>query len=141
VPSYFDFLRLRNWFDAQEISFAAISEYTSDADVSRARSDFYHGRKQYLLITERFHFFRRYRLRGINHLIFYGVPDNPVFYPEFINMVMAPQSTDEASNTGEFNTMIMIIYGQYDALALERIVGTQRLQKMLIGDRDTFMFS
>jgi U3 small nucleolar RNA-associated protein 25 len=60
VPSYFDFVRVKNWFEKSEISYAALSEYTSNDDVSRARTEFCHGRDQFLIITERFHFFRRY---------------------------------------------------------------------------------
>ena len=38
VPSYFDFVRLRNYFRAEEISFAQICEYSKDSNVSRARN-------------------------------------------------------------------------------------------------------
>ncbi len=33
--------------------------YTEPSDISRARTDFYHGRVRYILMTERFHYFRR----------------------------------------------------------------------------------
>lgn len=33
--------------------------YTKDSNVSRARSNFYHGRRDFLLLTERFHFYHR----------------------------------------------------------------------------------
>jgi U3 small nucleolar RNA-associated protein 25 len=59
INNYFDFVRARNWFEKMEVEYAAMSEYTSDSDISRARSDFFHGRFPYLLVTERFHFFRR----------------------------------------------------------------------------------
>merc|ERR1711939_230796 len=51
VPSYFDFIRLRRHLSKQqqksgsdEFSFAAISEYSSTSEVSRARAAFYAGR-------------------------------------------------------------------------------------------------
>ena len=44
IPSYFDFVRLRNHFRAQELSFSQICEYTPAASVSRARSWLFHGR-------------------------------------------------------------------------------------------------
>jgi U3 small nucleolar RNA-associated protein 25 len=42
--------------------------------VTRARSAFFHGEKTYLLMTERFQFFRRVVVRGIRHVVFYGLP-------------------------------------------------------------------
>lgn len=63
IPSYFDFVRLRNYFKKQELYFVQICEYTKEKKIVRARSKFYHGETQYLLYTERFHFFRRIHLR------------------------------------------------------------------------------
>jgi U3 small nucleolar RNA-associated protein 25 len=59
VASYLDFVRLRNWFDKQEESFEYICEYSSAKEISRARTEFFHGRVRYLIVTERYHFFRR----------------------------------------------------------------------------------
>jgi U3 small nucleolar RNA-associated protein 25 len=58
IPSYFDFVRVRNSMKKMELSFAAISEYTPATGVSRARTQFYQGIKHFLLYTERAHFFR-----------------------------------------------------------------------------------
>ena len=35
-----------------------------------------------MLFTERFHFFNRYAIRGIQKIIFYSPPQFPHFYPE-----------------------------------------------------------
>ena len=60
VPSYFDYLRLRNYLrDEAGIQFAACCEYDRGSQVSRARALFFQGRASVLLITERFHFFKR----------------------------------------------------------------------------------
>ena len=60
VPSYFDYLRLRNYLcDEAGIQFAACCEYDRGSQVSRARGLFFQGRASVLLITERFHFFKR----------------------------------------------------------------------------------
>ena len=117
--------------------------YTKDKDVSRARSSLFHGRRHFLIFTERFHFFkrcgsclmqlrlhlravsalpmcapttvcvahkrndalravswhcpththsraprpRRYRIRGIKHLVFYELPVYAHFYPEMVNVM------------------------------------------------------
>lgn len=41
------------------VTFAAISEYSSNKDVARARQQFFTEKKAFLLVTERFHFYRR----------------------------------------------------------------------------------
>lgn len=65
VRSYFDFVRLRNFLKEEGASFVGLCEYTKHSDVSRGRSNFFHGRRHIMLYTERAHFYHRYRLRGI----------------------------------------------------------------------------
>ncbi|KAG8504394.1 Digestive organ expansion factor [Galemys pyrenaicus] len=64
VPSYFDFVRLRNYFKREDLSFAPICEYSRRPAVSRARHFFLRGERQFLLLTERFHFYKRCRQRA-----------------------------------------------------------------------------
>ncbi|CAG8522914.1 5532_t:CDS:10 [Paraglomus brasilianum] len=59
IPSYFDYVRVRNYFQDNEYSFTSLQDYSSGSDISRARSHFFNGHRSYLLLTERFHFFRR----------------------------------------------------------------------------------
>lgn len=64
IPSYFDFVRVVNYLrKAELVTFAAISEYSSNQEISRARTSFFKGKKAFLLVTERFHFYRR-RVHG-----------------------------------------------------------------------------
>lgn len=56
--------RHRNFFTAEDVSFAALSEYTDAAASTRARALFAQGRRRLLLYTERAHFYFRYRIRG-----------------------------------------------------------------------------
>lgn len=60
IPSYFDFVRLRNYFRKEEIEFCQVSEYTEHPAVARARSKFFDGAYPFMLFTERFHFFNRF---------------------------------------------------------------------------------
>uniref|UniRef100_A0A672K1S2 UTP25 small subunit processor component n=1 Tax=Sinocyclocheilus grahami TaxID=75366 RepID=A0A672K1S2_SINGR len=60
VPSYFDFVRLRNYLKKEDVSFASVSEYSQRSEVSRARHYFQKGEKQFMLFSERFHFYKRY---------------------------------------------------------------------------------
>jgi U3 small nucleolar RNA-associated protein 25 len=123
-PSYFEYVRLRNLLDARELEFVTACEYSEDADVTRARTRFYAGHSPLLLTTERFHFFRRLRLRGARHLLFYGPPAACVFYPELVN------GLEEASARGH-PISVTVLYTQADAAALERVVGSDRAGRML----------
>ncbi|XP_016120688.1 digestive organ expansion factor-like, partial [Sinocyclocheilus grahami] len=58
VPSYFDFVRLRNYLKKEDVSFASVSEYSQRSEVSRARHYFQKGEKQFMLFSERFHFYK-----------------------------------------------------------------------------------
>jgi U3 small nucleolar RNA-associated protein 25 len=78
VPSYFDYVRVRNLYRKKckdfELTFCVLSEYSSNREVTQSRSGFFHGEVNFMLMTERFHFFRRYRIRGVHNIVFYGLP-------------------------------------------------------------------
>ena len=135
VPSYGDFLRLRNHFQSKHYNYVALSEYTTTSNVSRHRSNFYHGRVKYLIMTERFYYYRRYRIRGVGHIVFYALPQYNWCYEELVNAMEA----GVAGVTG--SGLCVALYCAYDARELERIVGTQRSLTMLSGERTTHMFS
>ena len=128
IPSYFDFVRVRNLFrkwteqavyPASKLSFAACSEYSKPQDISRYRLLFFEGRVRFLLVTERFHFYRRYHLRGSQYIFFYGVPQFPQFYTELVASLEASGSS--------FRQACTLFIMPDDALALHRIVGSQRM--------------
>jgi len=56
IPSYFDFIRLRNYLKREEESFVQLHEYASEAKIARARDLFFHGKKKLMLLTERYSF-------------------------------------------------------------------------------------
>ncbi|KAG0280925.1 rRNA-binding ribosome biosynthesis protein utp25 [Linnemannia exigua] len=151
VPSYFDFVRLRNYFSENKYSFAAICEYTSNANVSRARSSFFHGEVSFLLYTERFHFFRRYNIRGTFHLAFYGLPDHAQFYPEMLNLLALPAAAGKEKSRSKHSAATGLedramsctaLFTKYDLLKLQRIVGTDRANSMCKQEgRDLFVFT
>ncbi|KAL1430784.1 hypothetical protein MTO96_014650 [Rhipicephalus appendiculatus] len=124
VRSYFDFVRLRNHLRSLDASFCQICEYTSDAKVSRARGVFFTGRRRLMLYTERFHFYRRYRIKGVQRLVFYELPTLPQFYPELCRMVA----------TG--NSGCTSLFCRQDALPLAAVVGSSRAARMLHAERD-----
>ncbi|KAI9003180.1 hypothetical protein BC832DRAFT_560139 [Gaertneriomyces semiglobifer] len=130
VPSYFDFVRLRNWLNEHNWEFAALSEYTPTNEIARVRGQFFRGSRSYLLYTERMHFFRRYRIKGVKHVVFYGLPDNAEYYPELLNMV-------EQSADGKCT----VLFNHFDRLKLERIVGSKRVQHMVKGEKEAWIFT
>ena len=147
VPSYHDFLRLRNHFASRHYSYASLSEYTTNSNVSRHRSNFYHGRVKYLLMTERFYFYRRYLIRGVAHLLFYALPQYAWCYEELVNAMgvgvgpaVASGSAGSAASGSGGGGLCVALYCVYDGRELERIVGTQRSLTMLSGNKSTFLF-
>jgi U3 small nucleolar RNA-associated protein 25 len=56
IPSYFDYVRLRNLLDAEDVEFSTCSEYSDDKDIATSRKSFRRGDSVSLLVTERFHY-------------------------------------------------------------------------------------
>jgi U3 small nucleolar RNA-associated protein 25 len=137
VPSYLDFTRLRNSLVDVNISYASISEYTDPTDVRKARSHFMNGKHSLLLYTGRAHHFHRYNLRGVKRVVFYGVPENPVFYEEVLGMVA---KSVERAETSRVEAGVRVVFSKWERMELERIVGTKRVGRM-VGDKgDVFDF-
>lgn len=69
--------------------------------------------------------FRRYKIRGIRNLIFYGPPDHPQFFSEFLSFPFLDDGVDASDVT------CRVLYSKYDFLAMERIVGTKEAVAMV----------
>ncbi|KAE8195718.1 hypothetical protein CF328_g4348 [Tilletia controversa] len=140
VPSYFDFVllvdHLQKLEEKGELRFTSISEYSNNREIARAREAFFSGKKDFLIITERFHFYRRYVLRGARTLVFYGLPLHSGYYAELAGMPFAVgQGKGEGGDEGEgavdpSDVSIQSVFCQYDFLRLEGVVGRKRAMGM-----------
>ncbi|XP_030369127.1 digestive organ expansion factor homolog [Scaptodrosophila lebanonensis] len=139
VPSYFDYVRLRNHFKKEMISFVQISEYTKKEKVSRARDIFFHSGAPFLLYSERAHFFRRTRIKGIRHLIMYQPPNFPNFYSELINLML--ESNQNPRDGLRDSMSVTILYTTYDLLSLGNIVGSENAVRLAKGNKNSYLFS
>ncbi|KAK1754544.1 hypothetical protein QBC47DRAFT_219939 [Echria macrotheca] len=142
IPSYLDFVRVRNYFAnnpaAESLTFGTISEYADVPEASRARSHFLNGRHRVLLYTERAHHFRRYQIKGVRKVIMYGLPDNPIFYKEICGGYLQKSEQSLLMEPGQGTVKVM--FSRYDMMKLEKIVGSQRVSKMISEQGDTFDF-
>lgn len=112
--------------------FLLTCRYTADNNVARSRTRFAHGHRDLLLYSERFHFFRRLKIRGIRHVLFYALPVNAQFYSEILNMLQGSGGDSDLSCT--------VLFTRFDAIKLERVVGTSRASRMVSSDKPMFMF-
>ena len=146
IPSYFDFISVRNMMLKHEIAsnhFVSVTEYARVSEVTRGRARFLQGRKRIMLYTGRAHFFMRHHIRGAKHLIMFGLPENAEFYPELLNMLSEVQSHDkeEMVDIDSSPVSCLNLFTKYEAQSLERIVGTKHSERMVKSEKKTFLFS
>ncbi|PPR05899.1 hypothetical protein CVT24_006640 [Panaeolus cyanescens] len=119
IPSSFDFIRVQNHFRKSGYEYAVLSEYSTNQEISRARQAFFKGTKSFLLISERFHFYKRYKIRGSRNIVFYGLPDHPQYFTELLSFPFL----DDDVEAGDVSSRVL--FSKYDRMRLERIVGTE----------------
>ncbi|GAV76017.1 DUF1253 domain-containing protein [Cephalotus follicularis] len=129
ISSYFEFVRLRNFLKSQNASFCLIGDYAKPSDISRSRERFFKGTSKIMLYTERFHFNYRYKIRGIQNVIFYSLPERKEFYPEIVNML-----------EGSHNMTCTVLFSRFDQLRLQRIVGSSPAKRMVKSEKGIFVF-
>lgn len=153
VPSYFDFVRLQDHFEQQQLSYVAISEYSSGKDIAKARQQFHSGKRSFMLVTERFHFYRRYVLRGAQTVVFYALPEHAQYFAEVVAFPFAKSTsvvealensakgTDDGEDVDANDVAVQVLYSRYDLLRLQRIVGDKTARRMVEEERSTWRFT
>ncbi|KAH8403476.1 hypothetical protein KR222_006880 [Zaprionus bogoriensis] len=139
VPSYFDYVRLRNHFKKEMINFVQISEYTKKEKIARARDIFFHSGAPILLYSERAHFFRRTRIKGIRHLIFYQPPNFPNFYSELLNLMLEINQNPRDGLQDKMS--VKVLYTKFDTLCLSNIVGNEYASALATGIKESYSFT
>lgn len=114
------------------------SFFKQDAKIDRARSMFFHSGAHFLLYSERAHFFRRTRIKGIRHLIMYQPPTWPNFYSELMNLM---QEANQNSKDGiESSMSVTVLYTKYDMLQIAAIVGSTQANDIAQSSKSTHIF-
>ena len=141
VPSYLEFVSLRNFLLKREADyFVSVTEYSRHTEVSRGRARFGQGRKSIMLYTGRAHFFHRHAIRGVRHVIWYGLPSDPSVYHQVIDWCH-DEETQTRHSKAVPESSVLTLYTSYEALALERIVGHSHCSRMTKGNKKTFFFA
>lgn len=141
IPSYFDFVALRNVFLKREISFVSVHEYSRVSEVTRSRARFLQGRKPIMLFTGRCNFFHRHAIKGIRHLIFLGLPEHPQFYADQVNLInTSTKPTDDIDLATALPSSCIALFTKFEGHALERVVGSANCSRMLKSEKATYMF-
>ncbi|CAB4060994.1 UTP25 [Lepeophtheirus salmonis] len=116
IPSYFDFVRLRNHFNVSSHDYGEICEYTKDKNIAAAHDS---GLKECVI------------------WVFYQLPQNPQFYPELVNHMLF-QNRKGGGSDGHMS--VTVLYDKYDVHRVSAVAGTDRCSKMFTSDKSTHMF-
>lgn len=121
ISCYFDFLRLKAAFDKQDVDYESLTEYTSDPNVTRIRGWFFNGQTRFLVVTERFLFYKRYKIRGARRIVFYSLPEMPSTF-ELLSEMLEQQGSSEGMS---------VLATRADLMKMERIWGSERAARMV----------
>ncbi|KAG7733156.1 hypothetical protein KL948_001659 [Ogataea haglerorum] len=146
--SYIDYIRVKNYLEKEtSIAFVAIDEYSSQSVLTRNRALFTKGQSdaRIMLYTERLHFYKRYDIKGVRNVMFYGIPTDPSFYSEVLKFIvdnkirldMANSNSESSGDVVDLNLcMVRAMFSKLDLIKLERIVGSQKSRVLALGDNE-----
>lgn len=136
ISSYFDYVRVKEFMHTTKLTWDAVDEYTPQSKLTRARHHFIQGKTKVLIYTERLHYFRRFEIGGVKNILLYGIPNNPIFYKEYLKFI----GKSVFNNVVDLNLcFVKAIFSKWDAAALERVVG-ERAPVLCNSVNETFEF-
>ncbi|XP_069940559.1 U3 small nucleolar RNA-associated protein 25 homolog [Cherax quadricarinatus] len=138
IPDYCDYVRLVRYLkEDRGISIATINEYMvgQNSKVAKARSLFFDGRRHFLLYTERFHFYRRYQIKGIKHIIFYDVPTYPHFFSEICNLMVEGKQNPRVRQKYLGASTVTALFQRTDLTKLIGVLGSKRAGEVVSSDK------
>jgi U3 small nucleolar RNA-associated protein 25 len=109
--------------------------------VAKARALLFHESRNMILFTERFHFFHRYQIKGVRHLVFYQLPTYPRFYSELCNLLhpgLQGKKFCGDQDSGAFSCTSLFCW--FDAPQLAAVAGSERVTLLLDPDLKTHTF-
>jgi U3 small nucleolar RNA-associated protein 25 len=129
----------------KQFNYLTLNEYSTKKQILLARNIFYHREVRFLLMTERFHFYHRYRIKGIRHVLFYDLPSYGHFYPEIVHFLTLPHVEDKkkqitTSNQTNEPSTCTALYAKEDALKLAYILGQNAVTDLLNSEKNTHLF-
>lgn len=145
VSSYLEFVRLRNYFKSERDDFIGLSEYSKST--IEAITKFKKRGSKFLLYTERHYFYNAYvfypylvliknrtpiRDFKVNQVVFYTLPENSFFYQTVAGRMGIVKEKYAYAR-------VLSLFSVFDALKLERIVGTKRCKILLEADQSTHL--
>ena len=103
---------------------------------------FFKGKKPFLLITERLHFYRRYRIRGSRTIVYYSLPEHAQFYSEMLRTpFLGPGGVElPEGEVDEGEISSRVLFSKWDWMRLERVVGTEDARRMITSGEGRFEF-
>ena len=66
-----------------------------------------------------------YKIRGIRNVIFYGPPDHPQYFTEYLSYPFLDEGVESSDVT------CRVLYCKYDWFRLERIAGTEAAAELV----------
>ena len=124
VASYYEYVRLKSYFDENDPGVLCASEYTKKPDRQRAVAHVSRGTNTALCVTERLLYFRNPKFKNIGRVVFYSLPEFASHYTVLV------ENAAEA----------VVIYSKFDGMALQRIVGDKSASRLLKNSNDLFTF-
>lgn len=72
------------------------------------------------------------------NVLFYALPDNPLFYKEIAGGFLGRSVGEGKLAPGQ--AKVRVLFSKWDAMKLERVVGSKRVRVMCTDKGDTFEF-